>query len=76
MNISRVSETNDFESDLFDRDAEDKSEAEREKESWKEENEKEAENAIIFIETVKATNTNYVNCGRGNGQGHLFIYSS
>ena len=40
MNTSRVSETNDFESDLFDRDVEDESEAEREKESGKEENEK------------------------------------
>jgi hypothetical protein len=60
MNTSRLLENNDFESDLFYRDVEVESVAEREKESGKEEN----ENAIIFIKTAKVTYINYVNCSR------------
>ena len=67
INTSQVSE-----SDLIDREGDIENYSDREKnqnliESYEENDENfDVEDDIIYIETVKATNTDYVNCGASN----------
>jgi hypothetical protein len=76
MNTSQVSEINEFESDLIYREGDVEEDSDKEKnqnviESNEKNNKNEkVEDDIIYIETVRATNTNFVSRGRGGCRGH------
>ena len=75
MNTSQVSEINEFESDLIYREGDVEEDSDKEKnQNVIESNEKtnenqEVEDDIIYIETVEATDTYFVNCGASTSRG-------
>ena len=75
MSTGQVSEINEFQSDLIDREGDVEEDSDKEKnQNVIESNEKtnenqEVEDDIIYIETVEATDTYFVNCGASTSRG-------